>query len=190
MKSQRSTRHPRAPERRHRPAEARAPAAAVRHKNRFTPEELERFRQALVTKWHEFQGDADSLRHEASAGGGQVTSMPENLADLASDTWEQELTYSLIENRQLLLREIEDALQRIKDGTYGICEANGKPIAKTRLSAIPWVKYCIECALRHEARSASPERPQEPPGRERSRERSSSWQENHERPRINRHAIR
>ena len=51
-----------------------------------------------------------------------------------------------MDRERKMLKEIDDALQRIEDGTYGICEATGKPIAKARLEAKPWAKYRVEYA--------------------------------------------
>jgi DnaK suppressor protein len=56
----------------------------------------------------------------------------------------------LIENERGLLREIDEALQRIEEGTFGICVATGKTITKARLRAKPWAKYCIEYARKRE----------------------------------------
>jgi len=76
--------------------------------------------------------------------------MPMHMAELASDAWEQEITFGLIENKQSLLREIDDALGRTQDGAYGICEATKRRITKTRLRAIPWARYRIEYAKKRE----------------------------------------
>ncbi len=51
-----------------------------------------------------------------------------------------------MDSERKLLKEIDDALQRIEKRTYGICEGTGKPIAKARLEAQPWAKYCVEYA--------------------------------------------
>ncbi len=53
-------------------------------------------------------------------------------------------------NERQLLKEIDAALQRIADHTYGICEATHKPIGKQRLRAKPWARYCIESAREKE----------------------------------------
>jgi RNA polymerase-binding protein DksA len=131
-------------------AASRASASTARRKNRFTPEELEGFRHALLNKRRELVGDTESMLTEASHKNGRSSGMPLHMAELASDTWEQEFTFGLIENRQTLLREIEEALERIDDGTYGICEATKRRITKVRLRAIPWARYCIEYARNRE----------------------------------------
>ena len=119
-------------------------------KRRFTPEELEEFRQTLLNKRRELVGDTASLLTEALRENGRSSVMPLHMAELASDTCEQELTFGFIENKQSLLREIEEALERIEDRTYGICEATKKRITKVRLRAIPWARYCIEYARKRE----------------------------------------
>jgi RNA polymerase-binding protein DksA len=123
-------------------------------KTRLSPAALEEFRQMLLTKRQQLIGDVNHLEDEAIRSGGHgaggVSAMPIHMADLGSDTWEQELTLGLIENERSLLREIDEALERIENKTYGICLATGKVITKARLRAQPWAKYCIEYAQKRE----------------------------------------
>jgi RNA polymerase-binding protein DksA len=67
-----------------------------------------------------------------------------HLADTASATYDRELDQGLEEGAQYTLSEIDAALARIDDGTYGICEICGKPIGEERLRAIPWARLCID----------------------------------------------
>jgi len=71
-------------------------------------------------------------------------SMPIHMTDLGSDTWEQDFTIGLIANEQNIVRDIDDALERIADRTYGMCLATDQEISLARLHAKPWAKYCIE----------------------------------------------
>jgi DnaK suppressor protein len=124
-------------------------------KTRLSPADLDEFRQLLTAKRNELIGDMNHLRKEAlghgsSGEGGSSSSMPIHMADLGSDTWEQELTLGFIEKERGLLREIEDALDRIDDRTYGICLATNRPISKARLRATPCAKHCIEYARKRE----------------------------------------
>jgi RNA polymerase-binding transcription factor DksA len=64
-----------------------------------------------------------------------------HLGDAASDTFDRDLTLSLVSFEQEKLYEIEAALKRIDDGSYGICKLTGRPIPKTRLDAIPWARF-------------------------------------------------
>jgi RNA polymerase-binding protein DksA len=67
-----------------------------------------------------------------------------HLGDTATAMYDRELDNGLEEGARETLAEIEAALQRIEDGTYGICEVCGKPISAERLSAIPWTRLCID----------------------------------------------
>jgi RNA polymerase-binding protein DksA len=68
----------------------------------------------------------------------------DHLADTATETYMRELDGGLEENAERLLQEIEDALLRIEDGSYGTCRACGKPIAEDRLEAVPWASLCLD----------------------------------------------
>jgi RNA polymerase-binding protein DksA len=67
-----------------------------------------------------------------------------HLGDTATAMYDRELDEGLEEGARETLLEIEAALQRIEDGTYGICEGCGEPIGAERLSAIPWARLCID----------------------------------------------
>ncbi len=118
-------------------------------KTHLSPAELEEFREILLIKRAQIVGDITTLnklqknRQESS---GDLSSVPFHPADAGSDNFEQEFTLGLMGNEQELLREIEEALDRIANGTYGVCVATRKPITKARLQAKPWAKYCIEYA--------------------------------------------
>lgn len=121
----------------------------------LTPEDLAEFRQLLLDKRAEIMGDVSTLTDEAqnkTGDAGNLSSMPIHMADLGTDNYEHEFTLGLIEGRQQLVREIDEALERIAKGTYGICVATGKPIGKGRLRAEPWAKYCYEYKLAQEGR--------------------------------------
>ena len=123
-------------------------------KTKLSPKDLEEFRQLLLDKRRELLGDVLHMEDEAirpgETNGGNYSAMPIHMADIGSDTWEQELTLGLIETERGLLTEIEQALARIDNKTFGMCLATGKPISKARLRAKPWAKYCIEYARKRE----------------------------------------
>ena len=68
-----------------------------------------------------------------------------HIAETATVTLDREIDYTLEENSEHVLSEIDAALARIEGGTYGVCLNCGKPIAEERLAAIPWATYCIDC---------------------------------------------
>ena len=63
--------------------------------------------------------------------------------DTAAATFDRELDEGLEEGAQQTLRDVEDALRKIEEGSYGVCEICGEPIGAERLSAIPWARLCI-----------------------------------------------
>ena len=135
---------------------SRVRRAPRQRKSRLSPETLEDFRQRLLHKRRELVDDVCSLRNAAlqngrPGDGSGSSAMPVQLADKGSDAWEQAVSLGMFETKEMMLREIDTALQRIRDKTYRICEATGKVIPKTRLRAIPWAKYCIEYATKREA---------------------------------------
>jgi RNA polymerase-binding protein DksA len=75
-----------------------------------------------------------------------------HLADTATETYDRELDYTLEENSENVLGEIDAALKRIEDGTYGICTNRGEQIPLERLEARPWATLCIDCQRERERR--------------------------------------
>lgn len=119
----------------------------------LSAKELETFRDMLLAKRRELVGDMYSMEREALQRSGEnLSNLPLHMADMGTDNYEQEFTLGLMEKDRLLLREINTALAKIMDGTYGICEGTGKPIAKVRLEVQPWAKYSIEHARKLENR--------------------------------------
>ena len=68
------------------------------------------------------------------------------MADLGTDNFEQEFALGLMDSERKILSKIRAALQRIEDGVFGICQGTGVPIARARLNARPWARYCIDYA--------------------------------------------
>jgi len=112
----------------------------------MAPKELEHFRDLLLAKRRELVGDMSSMEREAlrSTSGSNLSNLPIHMADMGTDNYEQEFTLGLVEKDRVLLREINQALAKIQDGSYGICEGTGKPIGKARLEAKPWARFSIE----------------------------------------------
>ena len=129
------------------PAPVRSDSKMARNKAGITTRELERFRDLLYEKRREITGDVSSMETSAlRSSNGNLSTLPMHMADTGTDNYEQEFTLGLVEKDRKLLHEINVALAKIQDGSYGICEGTGKPIAKPRLEAQPWAKYSIEHA--------------------------------------------
>ncbi len=125
----------------------------------MTTTELEGYRQQLFSLGRRLKGDVSDLAHEAlretgGAAGGNLSNTPVHLADLGSDSYEQGVALSLLENREQTLEEVAAALRRIEQGTFGRCEECGKEISRERLKAIPFTRLCIGCAREEETPAA------------------------------------
>jgi DnaK suppressor protein len=114
--------------------------------------DLEHFRDLLLAKRRELVGDMSQMEREAlrSSGNSNLSTLPIHMADMGTDNYEQEFTLGLVEKDRNLLREINAALAKIQNGTYGICEGTGKPISRPRLEAQPWARFSIEYARQME----------------------------------------
>jgi DnaK suppressor protein len=114
--------------------------------------ELEHFADLLLAKRRELVGDMSSMEREAlrSGSASNLSTLPMHMADMGTDNYEQEFTLGLVEKDRNLLREINHALAKIQNGTYGICEGTGIAISKFRLEAQPWARFSIEYARQKE----------------------------------------
>jgi len=117
------------------------------NKGGLTPAEIKSFRESLLEKRNEILINVltmeDETLHRART---DLSNMPFHMADAGSDNFEIDNTLCLIDSERKLLLEIEDALERIEQGTYGVCEGKNEQIPKARLEAIPWTRYCLNCA--------------------------------------------
>lgn len=71
--------------------------------------------------------------------------IPTHIGDLGTDEFVRDIDIDISYSEGKMLREIDEAIEKIKKGTYGVCERCGKKIPKKRLKAIPYAKFCIEC---------------------------------------------
>lgn len=126
--------------------------------------ELRAFRKTLEEVRSRLRGDVSTMADAAlgrsgAEPAGHASTMPVHMADIGSDAFEQEFTLSLMANEEDTLEMVEQALERIRQKTYGTCEECGGVIAKKRLEALPYASTCIRCA---EAREATGFRPRQP----------------------------
>jgi RNA polymerase-binding protein DksA len=127
------------------PAPVTTDSKAKKNQAGLGVKDLEFFRDLLLAKRREIVGDMSSMEREALRGAGSnLSNLPVHMADMGTDNYEQEFTLGLVEKDRQLLREINNALAKIQNGTYGICEGTGKPISRARLEAQPWSKFSIE----------------------------------------------
>ena len=130
----------------------RAQVSSTRRKKRgILNANAKHFKQLLLEKRREIlrnvtEFEDEALKKSRLDATGDLSSMPIHMADLGTDNYEQEFALGLMDSERRLITEIDEALQRIEAGTYGICLGTGKPIPKARLEAQPWARYCVEYA--------------------------------------------
>src|SRR5262245_64700478 len=117
----------------------------------MTKTDLQSYRRILLALRSRLSGNISHLAEEALRANGNETSgnlshAPIHIADLGSDSFEQEFTLSLLQNEEQVLEEIADALDRIDKGGFGRCEECKGIIPKGRLQAVPYARHCVKCA--------------------------------------------
>jgi DnaK suppressor protein len=108
--------------------------------------DLDRFRRVLESERDRLLHAAQAVHHSGSLleeTGDLAIGSGDHLADSASETYMRELDEGLEENAEHILVEIDAALERIEDGTYGLCADCGGPIGEERLLAVPYATLCI-----------------------------------------------
>ncbi|MGM0460827.1 MAG: TraR/DksA family transcriptional regulator [Fibrobacterota bacterium] len=116
---------------------------------RLTPEELEYFKKLLLEERQRVcedqqKLDEQNLKQTVESASGEGTHFSNHIGDAAAASYDREFSMNLAERQSKYLEQIDDALLRIKDGTYGICMVTGKRIPKERLEAVLVAKYSIE----------------------------------------------
>jgi RNA polymerase-binding transcription factor DksA len=118
-----------------------------RTKTPLTKTQLEKYRMILLQKRMELLGDIEHLEEEAlRSDSGRTSHTSQHHDDAGSESYEQSLNLNLAASDRERLNEIDAALQRIKDRTYGLCEMTFEPISRERLDEIPWTRYTIAAA--------------------------------------------
>jgi len=120
------------------------PTKAVEIKDPFLKRQKDRLLQLRDGMLDSMSGVArDTLR--ARAEGSEASAFGMHQADAGSDAYDRDFALSLLSQEQDALYEIDEALKRIDQGTYGICELSGKPIPHARLEAIPFARFTVDC---------------------------------------------
>jgi len=92
----------------------------------------------------------DTLRKSQKDASGDISGYSYHMADVATDTYDREFALGLASNERELLYELDDAIKKIDEGTFGVCEDCKNLIAKTRLKAVPQARLCIRCQEKRE----------------------------------------
>jgi len=128
--------------------------ATLKGKTPLSKKDLEHYKSILLRKRAELMGDVENMEGQALKDtSGSLSHLPQHVAEAGSDAYDQSLALDIADVDRRLIREIDDALGRIADGSYGLCRVTGKPINRERLEELPWTSYSIEAAREHEKRT-------------------------------------
>ena len=108
---------------------------------------IDRFKKLLLKEREQIMGDVKQI-HESSQEVGQDGI--QDIGDEAANVYNKQILLTLNENERLRVKEVDEALDRMENGTYGICEECGEPIGLKRLEVKPVAKYCVPCKTKLE----------------------------------------
>lgn len=131
--------------------------------DREVPEKFKRYHKLLLDlRTHLTEGielhSEETLKRSSKDDAGDLSAYGQHMADAGTDTFDRDFALSLVSSEQEALTEIDAAIKRIHDGTYGVCEITQKPIPKERLLVVPFTRYSAEAQKdlernRHRART-------------------------------------
>lgn len=126
-------------------------------KRKFNKKELRYFKKLILKRKEEILENIkriseDTLKKSQKDASGDISGYTYHMADVATDTYDREFSLGLASNERNLLYELDDALKKIDEGTFGICEECKSLITKARLKALPYARFCVKCQQKKEKR--------------------------------------
>ncbi|MBI4335173.1 MAG: TraR/DksA C4-type zinc finger protein [Candidatus Omnitrophica bacterium] len=124
-------------------------------KSLFSKSDLKKFKAILIRQRADVVNEMENitkntLKTSQREASGDLSGYTLHMADMASDHYDREFSLGIASAEQRVIYEIDEALKRIEDASYGGCFTCGKHIARKRLKAVPYAKYCIECQEKEE----------------------------------------
>lgn len=124
-------------------------------KKKYNKSDLKDFKKIVLKKKEEILGDLehiseDTLRKSQKEASGDISGYAFHMADVATDNYDREFSLGLASGERKSLYELDDALKRIEEGTFGICDDCKSTITKIRLRAVPSARLCIKCQEKRE----------------------------------------
>ncbi len=128
--------------------------APIADENEVPPKFRKYYKLLMELREHVLNGlddhSRETLKRSPREDSGEVASFSSHMADDGTDAFDRDFALSLVANDQEALQEIDAAIKRIHDGSYGICEITGKPISPERLEAVPFTRYSLEGQAEYE----------------------------------------
>ena len=118
---------------------------------KLTKEDLDQFESVLRERRLLLVNDFRALEEEEAQAGSTDSVLSTHLADVGSDRASSDVNLECQATTSSEIRQIDEALDRIRDGSFGLCEECEKPIGKGRLEAIPYARLCLPCKTAEES---------------------------------------
>ena len=118
------------------------PTTAKANAAKMTKKDMEKYRRALDEKKAELSRE---IVKNKDAGEENAEESTQDIADKATSSYTKEFLFSLSDSERRVLGEIDEALARIDEGTFGVCANCATTISEKRLAAVPWTPYCVDC---------------------------------------------
>jgi DnaK suppressor protein len=124
---------------------------------KLSKKELNDFRKLLMLRKDQLLEQIkhlseDTLKKSQREASGDISGYTYHMADVATDSYDREFSMGLASNERQVLYEFDDAMKKIEDGTFGVCEDCKDLISKSRLKAVPYARMCIKCQEKKEKR--------------------------------------
>jgi DnaK suppressor protein len=117
--------------------------------SKLSDEQIEYFQSLLLAERARLEEEREQIRSRSGAVDGALPEEgeggDEDTADLAAAMMDKEMDLSVEDEIEDLLAAVDHALQKMEDGTYGVCDMAGETIPASRLELIPWAALCVEC---------------------------------------------
>ncbi len=113
-------------------------------KRKPTAAALKKYKALLLEQRYALVNSVNRMEDGTLRSGNAEISV-DHMADAGSDSFEQELNLGLLEGGAEKIKEIDAALERLREGTFGLCEGCEEPIGKARIDALPHARLCIAC---------------------------------------------
>jgi DnaK suppressor protein len=124
-------------------------------KNKLNKKELTEYKKLITKRKNEIMDaieriSEDTLKKSQKDASGDISGYTFHMADVATDNYDREFSLGLASNDRQSLYELDDAIKRIEDGTFGACEECKTLLTKARLKALPYARLCLKCQQKRE----------------------------------------
>jgi DnaK suppressor protein len=124
-------------------------------KSKLNKKDMAEYKKLITKRKHEILDaidhiSEDTLKKSQKDASGDISGYTFHMADVATDNYDREFSLGLASNDRQMLYELDDALKRIDDGSFGVCEECKTALTKARLKALPYARLCLNCQQKRE----------------------------------------